>query len=200
LSFIKLKYELILASKSKVRAEVLRSIKIPFDQIAANINEADFLNINSADKPNNQVKDLAIAKALYVSERYPKSLIIGADQLVLFEGQLLGKPGNFKNTVKQLCKLQSKEHQLLSGWTICLQNKILASGTDSVNLKMRPMTSKLLTEYVENEQSYDSCGGYYFESSGKLLFERVIGSHDSLLGLPLEPILNAMWDLDLFIS
>tara|TARA_Y100000589_G_scaffold213866_1_gene201761 strand:- start:3238 stop:3840 length:603 start_codon:yes stop_codon:yes gene_type:complete len=198
--FIKLKYELILASKSKARAETLRSTKIPFKQVAANVNETTILNSNKWNKPVIQVRNLAIAKTLNISEEYPESLVIGADQMVLFEGKLLGKPGSFKNTVLQLIELQSKEHQLLTGWAIGYQNKILASGTDFVLMKMRPMTSELLTKYVQSEESYDSCGGYYFESSGKLLFEKVIGSHDSLLGLPLEPILNAMWDLDLFIT
>ena len=144
-----------------------------------------------------QVQNLAGAKAMEVSTRYPDSLIIGADQMVLFENRLLGKPGNRENTVTQLYKLQSKHHQLLSGWAICLNKKILAKGTDTVSLKMRPMSKELLFKYVELEKSYDSCGGYYFESSGRLLFDEVSGSHDSILGLPLEPILNAIWDLDL---
>ena len=196
-SFINLKYELILASNSQSRAAILKTVKIPFMQIVANIDEEKLLKLNAQSSYKMQVQNLAGAKAMEVSTRYPDSLIIGADQMVLFENRLLGKPGNQENTVTQLSKLQSKRHQLLSGWAICLGKKILAKGTDTVSLKMRPMSKELLFKYVELEKSYDSCGGYYFESAGRLLFDEVSGSYDSILGLPLEPLLNAIWDLDL---
>ncbi len=199
MSFVKLKYDLILASNSKSRSQLLNTVKIPFNKIAANINEEEILEMNLQASSEQKVQFLACAKAMDVSSRYPHSLVIGADQMVLFEGRLLGKPGNLENTVNQLYKLQSKSHQLLSGWSICLGTKIMAKGTDCVSLRMRSMSKELLHKYAELEQSYDSCGGYYFESTGRLLFEKVSGSYDSVLGLPLEPILNAMWDLDLFI-
>ena len=200
MSFLKLKYELILASNSKSRSALLKTVKIPFRQIAADVDEEKILKMNSKSSSEQQVQDLASAKAMEVSFRYPRSLVIGADQMVLFQDCLLGKPETPENTIKQLYKLQSKSHKLLSGWAICLDNKVLAKGTDLVSLRMRPMSKELLKKYVELEKSYDSCGGYYFESAGRLLFDKVSGSHDSILGLPLEPILNTIWELDLFIT
>lgn len=193
----KLKYELILASSSKIRANLLKTLGFEFSTIAADLDERELLK-QYADKTNfEKVRRLAEAKAIMISESHRDSLVIGADQMIQLDSEILGKPGNLEKNIEQLCRLQSRKHQLLSGWALCLNAKILASGTDIVNLKMRHLNQAMLRQYALNEKAFNSCGGYYYESMGRLLFERVEGSYDSVLGLPLEPIINVLWKFDL---
>lgn len=192
-----LKKNLILASSSEVRKSLLESLKFDFKCIPAEIDERALLNLYSHKSNMDKVRLLSEAKAIAISERYAGSLVIGADQMVQLGDEILGKPGSLDKTIERLCRLESQEHQLLSGWAICLDRQILVSGTDVVKLKMRSLTEAQIKEYVSLEKPFFSCGGYYYESKGRLLFEYVQGSFDSLLGLPLEPIINSLWSLDL---
>jgi len=115
-----LKKKIILASKSIDRCEILKRVKIPFDTIVANINENEFKERIS--NPIQLVKELARAKVLYVKKKALKknfdAIIIGADTIVEFNGEIIGKANNEDQAFHILQRLQNKPHNLLTGLAI----------------------------------------------------------------------------------
>ena len=174
---------LILASTSPYRKQLLARLQIPFATVAPGSDESPL-----PDEPATAlVERLALAKALAVAREYPDSLIIGSDQVATLNGHIFGKPGNYDAANAQLSQCSGNEVVFYTA--IALLG--LSSGLSEVivqpfTVKFRELTELDISTYLHREQPYDCAGSFKCEGLGIALFESLNGSDPtSLEGLPL---------------
>jgi septum formation protein len=183
---------LILASKSAARRAILSGAGVPFEVVVAGIDE-DALKTPGVDAAQ-LAEDLAKAKALAVSELHPEALVLGADQTLAFDGGLISKAPDLEAARIRLAAMRGTAHQLHSGAALALGGKVIWSGVDTVQMKMRDYSDAFLDAYIEAEGSelLACVGSYRLEGMGSQLFEAVEGDYFTVLGLPLWPVLEQL--------
>lgn len=190
---------LLLASKSKVRAQLLRSARVPVDVRPADIDERAVEAALTGDgaTPSSVAGALAAAKAIAVSARIPGRLVLGADQTLALEGERFTKPENREAGRLQLERLSGETHTLASGAALAREGIVLWSGIAEARLTMRPLSPDFISAYLDatGDAVLTSVGGYHFEGLGVHLFERVDGDFSTILGLPMLPVIAALRNL-----
>lgn len=188
---------LILASGSRIRAELLQSLGLTFEIIPSHCQEERIKNANrNADRVDLGYA-LAQDKALSVNEQFPEHYVLGADQLCLFENTIFDKPQNHHTALKQLSLLNGKKHQQLVCMCIAHKTKIVWQHHELAELTMRLLPTSVIENYLLDEQPYQSCGAYHFESGGRWLFAKIKGEDDTILGLPRQPLMAAFLHLNI---
>ncbi len=185
---------LILASGSAVRAKMLRDVGLDFEVIPADIDE-EILQ-NSGAPPRDIALELSKAKALHIAKQYPDALVIGADQVLGFEGDILSKALGRDEAIAKLRRLKGKAHSLISAVTVAKGELVLWQESDEAHLSMRDFDGTFLHGYLNaaGEGLTRAVGAYELEGAGAWLFERVEGSYFTVLGLPLLPLLGYLKD------
>jgi septum formation protein len=186
---------LILASGSSIRLKLLSSLGLDFLVIPSNINEDAIKEIHQSGNTIELGFALANNKALEVSKRYPEHYVIAADQLCVLGKKILDKPLNHQTAIEHLRLLSGKKHQQIACLCIAKDDKILWQYHDVANLTLHYLSEKNIEAYLQSEKPYQSCGAYQYESNGKWLFKEVVGNEDTILGLPLLPLANALLSL-----
>ncbi len=188
--------KLILASASPIRARLLEQARISFEVHAADIDEAGAktsLLAQGADGPAIAGR-LAELKALPVCASNSGALVLGADQLLMFDGKLVSKCADMAQAGALLRQLRSGRHDLITGAVLSRDGVTLWRHVDSASLWMREFSDDFLSEYLaaEGGDILSSVGCYRLEGRGSQLFERIEGDYFSILGLPLLPLLAAL--------
>ena len=182
--------QLVLASTSPYRREVLERLGIPFETSSPNIDETILPN----EKPEKLVARLAESKARAVQKEYPDALIIGSDQVAVLDNQILGKPGNHKNAVEQLSNANGKAVLFLTG--LCLLNSSTNTSQTIVerySVKFRHLSSKQINNYLQREKPYNCAGSFKSEGLGISLFEKMEGDDpNALIGLPVIALVRML--------
>ncbi len=175
--------KLILASTSIYRKKQLKRIIQEFQLVAPQIDEDDFKNHITV--PELLVETLAEEKASTILKQFPDSVIIGADQVASFEGEVLGKPGSYEKAHEQIQKLQGHKHHLLT--SICILSKFRKEiYTDNTTLFMKNLSNDQISNYLKLDKPYDCAGSYKIEEHGINLFEKIESQDQSaIIGLPL---------------
>ena len=190
--------QLVLASASSVRAQLLQSAGVAFDIFPARIDETAIKQslLSEGAKPRDVAETLAERKAILVSSSRPEALVLGADQVVDFHGELLSKSGNMSEARAQLVRLCGRPHRLISAAVLVRDGAVLWRHVDEARLWMRDISDAFLDDYLAREGNavLSSVGGYRLEDRGVQLFERIEGDYFSILGLPLVPLLTALRD------
>ena len=185
---------LILASKSTIRAELLKKVGFPFSVETADIDERKIENeLNSDTKtPQKIALALAEAKALAVSQNNHNAWVIGADQTLEFEHNILHKVVTRQEAETQLLSMSGKVHQLHSAIAIVRENKTVSLNVETALLNMRPLSRHDIQTYCDlaGDVLFQSVGAYQYEGLGRHLFECIQGREDVILGLPLDPIIK----------
>lgn len=185
-----LQNKIILASSSPFRKQLLDRLRLDFECHSPNIDEA----VAAGETAVDYVCRLAQAKARAVAEIYPQAVVIGSDQCVLLQGEILGKPGSHDNALKQLKQAQGKT--VVFHTAVCVLN--LASGFQAVEevpceVVFRKLTDTQLAHYLRVEQPYHCAGSFKSEGYGACLFSKMRGDDPSaLIGLPLLRLINML--------
>ncbi len=186
----KIKNEIILASRSKIRKKILESAGLNFKIIPSNVDEVLIKNKYKMKSSSLLCKKLAEVKALSISKKFSNSYVVGVDQLCSVGNKILSKPLTKENAIDQLIFLSGKEHIQKSGCSVCYKGKIMYSFFSMAKLRMRKLSRKEIENYVEHDMPLYSCGAYKFESKGYLLFSEVIGDQFTIQGLPFFKLLD----------
>ncbi|MCA1299685.1 Maf-like protein [Stappia indica] len=188
--------ELVLASGSRIRAELLRNAGLSFDIDPARVDERaiEAPLLESDFSPEDIAQVLAEAKAQEVSERRPGALVIGADQVLDFEGERLTKPADMEAARRQLLAMSGKTHALHSAAAIARDGQTLWRNIGTVRLTMRPFGPEFVGRYLAGvgEIALTSVGAYQLEGPGIQLFSAIDGDYFTVLGLPLLPLLGEL--------
>jgi len=175
--------QLILASTSIYRKELLSRLGLPFGTEAPQVDETPRVG----EAPAQLVCRLAEAKARAVAPRHPDALIIGSDQVAVIDGEILNKPGNHECAVEQLRKAAGKRLEFLTG--LCLFNSRLDRAQVEIvpsSVVFRPLTAEQIESYLRREQPYHCAGAFKSEALGITLCQRITGDDPTaLIGLPL---------------
>ena len=183
---------IILASKSGVRKEILKKNKIDCDVEPSNVDEdevkAAMLNENAT--PTLISKNLAELKANKVSNKNPDRIVLGADSVIDFEGELISKPKSRQEALEILIKLNGKKHQLISSVCISKNGAMIWNHTDASSLTMKELNLDQIRSYLKkvDDRKLYAYGVYQIESGGKDLFLKIDGEEDSIMGLPIKKI------------
>jgi septum formation protein len=184
---------LILASASPYRRRMLENAGVAFSVVPADVDEASLKRRLAGEaQPAAAVADaLARAKAQGVSARYPDAMIIGADQILAVDNELLDKPGDLAAARAQLERLRGRTHRLLSAVALAQAGDILWTHVGEAVLTMREFSPAFLDRYLAlaGASLCRIVGAYEIEGLGIQLFDRVEGDHFSIIGLPLLPLL-----------
>lgn len=175
--------ELILASSSKYRQELLARLGVPFASHAPHIDEDRYkATIPAAVE---LAETLSSLKAEAIFQRFPNACVIGSDQVVEIDGKILGKPHTKDRAIEQLSFMQGMEHALVT--SICVMSKEdKVVYTDRTFLRMKELDLEQIERYLDYDQPYDCAGSYKLESRGIALFQKIEGrDHTAIQGLPL---------------
>ncbi len=185
--------QLILASGSIVRARLLKSAGVEFDVVPAHVDEAAVKASLQAEgaEPRGIAEALAELKALRVSTSRPQALVLGADQILAFQGETFGKSENLADAKKMLARLRGRTHELIGATVLARDGSAIWRHVDRCEMRMRAFSDVFLDDYLarEGETILDAIGGYHFEGRGAQLFQSVAGDYFSILGLPLLAVL-----------
>ena len=186
---------IILASGSESRKVMLEDAGINFSTVTSEVDE-DALKIKIASMPfNNQVIELAKAKAAVVSSKNPGNIVIGGDQMCIFENRVFDKPGSVEKAISNLKLLSGTTHFQYSGVCIYKDGVSLWEYSEAVEMNMHDLSEEEIINYVKLENPIHAAGAYKFESLGCNLFSSVDGSSYTIRGMPLLPLLNELRNL-----
>lgn len=186
---------LILASGSTIRLKLLQSLGLDFLVIPSHCDEDAIKKAHASESILELGYTLASAKALEVSTRYPDHYVIAADQLCVIGKQVLDKPLNHATALEHLSLLRGQEHQQIACLCIAKGKTLLWQYHDIANVTLHDLSDESIDAYLRDEKPYHSCGAYQFETKGKWLFNKMDGKEDTILGLPLVPLANALLSL-----
>lgn len=182
---------IILASGSAARKAMLENAGLKFQVIPADIDE-DIIIKNSNSDIKTTTEKLAHAKALHISNAHINSLVIGSDQTLEYQGNILSKAKSYAEAEEKLKMLRGDVHKLNSSVCVAHKGSIIFSYTDQAELTMRDFSDEFLVNYMDKDpDALTSCvGGYKIEGAGAWLFSSVNGDVFTIMGMPLLPLLG----------
>tara|TARA_B100000886_G_scaffold13023_1_gene8434 strand:+ start:2788 stop:3369 length:582 start_codon:yes stop_codon:yes gene_type:complete len=185
-------HKLVLASKSKVRYQILTKFNIKCTVEHSNIDEEPVKEslLNEGATPEIISKNLAELKANKVSQKIYDKLVLGADSVIDLNGELISKPENRKQAYHILKKLNGKIHNLISSACISKNGSMVWNYTDKASLTMKEFTDSDLKEYLSKitDEALYSYNVYQIEGEGRNLFSKIEGDENTIMGLPVDKI------------
>ena len=184
--------EIILASKSKVRKEILDKNGINNQVQYSNVDEDSVKQSLLAQKASPEIisKNLAELKANKISQKNSNTLVLGADSVIDLNGQLISKPTSREEALNILKKLNGREHDLISSVCISKNGLMIWNYTDKAKLEMKNFSDDELIKYLEKipDELLYAYNVYQIEGEGKNLFLNIKGDQDTIMGLPIKKI------------
>lgn len=172
--------EVVLASASPRRRELLASLDIPFEVTAAPVDES----IQTGEPISHYVRRLAMAKAKAGQEIYPECIILAADTAIALGNQIFGKPGSLEEARLMLQTLCGKKHTVHTGVAIAYHDKTKVIETVTA-ITFMSLDKKTIEDYLSTLEWKDKAGAYAFQGKAANFIERIEGSPSGVIGLPL---------------
>ena len=179
----------VLASASPRRQELLRQIGLNFEVVVKSVDET----ISGGIAPQEGVRELAFRKVKAVIDSNIAGIIIGADTVVVHQGNILGKPADFSDAVKTLRYLSGSEHLVITGF--CIADTFTGKSvtqSETTRVFFRELTDKEILAYVNSGESTDKAGSYGIQGLGAVLVDKIDGCYFNVVGLPLTKLVLAL--------
>lgn len=170
--------QLILASGSPRRRELLGLFGIPFVIRAADIDET----MDPKKAPFDEVARVSRLKAL-AAPREKDDLVIAADTIVVCGGKVLGKPHSREDAIAMLTALSGRDHQVMTGCTLA-RGENIRTFTEVTDLHFRPLNDAEIVRYVDSGEPMDKAGAYGIQGGAALFCEKIVGDYYNVMGLP----------------
>jgi len=181
---------IILASQSPRRRELLTLMGVKFDVIPSKYDE----RLDDSRSPEEVAMELALGKAMDVAEKYPDSIVIGADTIVTVDGRQLEKPRDTEESYELLKLLSGKPNDVTTGVAVVrLSDGVQVTAADTTKVYFRPYDELAVSRYIESGDTLDKAGAYGIQSGAAPLISHIVGHYDTVVGLPtilLKEILN----------
>lgn len=182
---------LCLASSSPRRREILERFGLRFELSTPSVDESPLPD----ETPAHHVERLSALKAAAVRERFPAHLVLAADTVVVLGKEVLGKPSSVKDAERMLHLLAGNTHEVISGYTLRDgRSGEELSGAVTTQVGFRALPPAWIRWYSRLEESRDKAGAYGIQGIGGAMIEKIAGSYNNVVGLPIEEILWKMMD------
>jgi len=187
-------HSLILASQSPRRKQLLEQAGLSFAIIPSGVDE----NLVNITVPEELVKTLAETKARDVAGGYPESWVVGADTIVLIDGDILGKPESIETARQMIQQLNGQTHEVFTGYAIyCDALKTCISGFEKTEVTFKNLSLQEIEWYIKTEEPFDKAGAYAIQGLGSFLVKRICGSYTNVVGLPVCEVLEQLYKADI---
>lgn len=174
--------KLILASTSPRRKELLQTLGLSFAILTSDADETTEAGLS----PREIVEELAVRKASAVASRLTEGIVLGADTIVVLDGQVLGKPVDEADACRMLSSLQGREHTVYSGVALIDAETGRREVSHSrTQVRIRPLTDAEIKAYIATKEPMDKAGSYAIQGIGATLVEGISGDYFTVVGLPL---------------
>ncbi len=180
---------IVLASKSPRRRDFFRRLGLDFVADASDADEA----ISGALMPAEAVRSLSRRKARAVAARHPGAMVVGADTIVVLDGEILGKPANRDEAVAMLLRLRGRPHQVLSAVTLILPSGAEITECAESRVVMRDYSDAEIQAYVDSGDPMDKAGAYAIQNHAFHPVAQIEGCFANVMGLPLCHLARAFW-------
>lgn len=181
--------EVILASQSPRRRELLGLFRLPFVIRVADIDET----MDAKKSPCDEVARVSRKKALAIS-RGADDIVIAADTIVVCQGKVLGKPRTPEEAVEMLTLLSGRDHQVMTGMTVVRGDREI-SCTEVTDIHFRELSQKEIDAYVATKEPMDKAGAYGIQGGAALFAEKMVGDYYNVMGLPVCKLRQIMNEL-----
>ncbi len=178
---------IILASQSPRRRELMTKCNLPFDCVAADVDE----HFDLSDGLEKAIINVACKKAEAVFNKYPDSIVIGADTIVTINNKILGKPRDERDAFEMLQLLSGKTHRVLTGVCI-LSNDKQECFCETSCVEFYPLTEAQVTDYIATGEPMDKAGAYGIQGQGALIVKGIIGDFYSIMGFPVARVYRSL--------
>ena len=182
---------IILASKSPRRADLLKQIGLEFEVYPSDIEEPQ-ITVSPADA----VQQLALTKARTVAAKFDVGIVLGADTVVVIDGQPIGKPENDTHAVQILTQLSGNRHEVITGVALIdIERKNEVVWAEQTAVHFRTLHQSEILAYVRSGESSDKAGAYGIQGRAGAFVERIEGCYFNVVGLPLASLTTQLWRL-----
>ncbi len=186
--------KIILASGSPRRREFMRYLGIDFTVEIPNVNETPF----PEEHPSDLVLRLSKLKAEFISKNNPSAVVVAADTVVCFNGEILGKPSSREDAFRMIKLLQGKTHSVYTGVTVQQGNQI-KSKIVSTDVTFDSMADDIIKNYVNSGECDDKAGAYAIQGIASMFISEVKGSVSSVIGLPINEVVKFLREFEIKI-
>ena len=191
---------IILASKSKVRKNILENNNINCEVKPSNVDEDSVKESLATENASPEIisKNLAELKANKISSKIKERIVLGADSVIDLNGELISKPLDRKEAMEILKKLNGREHYLISSVCISKNGSMIWNYTEKAKLKMKSFSEKELEHYLSkvSDQALYAYNVYQIEGEGRSLFSEINGDEDTIMGLPVKKIKEYLEEIE----
>ena len=186
---LSLSHPLILASASPRREELLRLLGLDFQVIPSRVDETFFVN----ERPAEHVLRLAENKAHAVAQLHPRAWVLGADTIVVIDGEVLGKPVDPPAAAAMLEKLSGRTHEVFTGFALLrVASRVAIGQAVRASVTFRNISPEEKMWYIRSPEPYDKAGAYAVQGRGAFFIKEINGSYTNVMGLPLCEVVDAL--------
>jgi septum formation protein len=178
---------IILASSSPRRSKLLKDAGLTFKIVASDVEE----HYDEKLEPNEIAMYLAELKAKHVAKSYTDDIVIGADTIVVFNQEILGKPKDENDAMNMLSKLSNQCHDVFTGVSL-IKNDQVETFVSQTKVCMKPLSKLEIEAYIKTGEPMDKAGAYGIQGEGGSLVDRYEGDFFTIMGLPLKEVMNKL--------
>lgn len=179
--------EIILASQSPRRKELLEQAGVTFDILPSTIDESNIKEKN----PEKLVKTLSYLKAVDVAQSFPDQWVLGADTIVYLDKSILEKPDSQTHAVNMLKSLSNQKHKVFTGFTLlCLNRNKTITDIVETDVFFKKLTDEEIAWYISTNEYSDKAGAYAIQGKGAFFIKKIHGSYTNVVGLPICEVME----------